>query len=227
MNNFTRPETSGAVTGALFARGTTVTTTLLQQVIGLLGVSFLCTAGGAILGISWGPQAFMPAIIAGFVTLLLLRAMAHRTPLNMGLLYFFATCEGMVLGLILQSYAAGGYGGIIIDAALTTAALTFGAGGYGLLTRRDLSGWGDILMVCLFGLIVSLLLGLVLNLGPSGTFTGAFGALLFTGFIAYDFNRVARRRVVREGDAVLLTVAIYLDILNLFLSLLRLLRAFR
>ena len=42
-----------------------------------------------------------------------------------------------------------------------------------------------------------------------------------------DFNRVARRRAVREGDAVLLTVAIYLDILNLFLSLLRLLRTFR
>jgi FtsH-binding integral membrane protein len=227
MNDFSRQRTPGVATGAIFARGTTVSTTLLQQVLGLLGVSFLCTGGGAILGISWGPQAFMPAIIAGFVALLLLRVVASRTPLNMGLLYFFATCEGVVLGLILQSYAADGYGGIIIDAALTTAALTFGAGGYGLLTRRDLSGLGDILMVCLFGLIVSLLLGLVLNLGPSGTVTGALGALIFTGFIAYDFNRVARRRVVREGDAVLLTVAIYLDILNLFLSLLRLLRAFR
>jgi len=50
----------------------------------------------------------------------------------------------------------------------------------------------------------------------------AVAAVLFTGFLVYDLNRVANSRGATEGQVILLTVSVYLDILNLFLALLRL-----
>ena len=50
----------------------------------------------------------------------------------------------------------------------------------------------------------------------------AVAAVLFTGFLVYDLNRVANSRGATEGQAILLAVSVYLDVYNLFLALLRL-----
>ena len=50
----------------------------------------------------------------------------------------------------------------------------------------------------------------------------AVDLVLFTGFLVFDLNRVANSRGATEGQAILLTVSVYLDIINLFLALLRL-----
>jgi FtsH-binding integral membrane protein len=47
------------------------------------------------------------------------------------------------------------------------------------------------------------------------------GALLFTGFITLDMQRVARARAASDGDTILMAVSVYLDIVNLFLFLLQ------
>src|SRR2546425_747523 len=65
------------------------------------------------------------------------------------------------------------------------------------------------------------------SLGPGAfllSIGGSFAtviALLFTGFLVFDLNRVARSRGASEGQAILLAVSVYLDIFNLFLALLR------
>src|SRR5947208_2334105 len=64
------------------------------------------------------------------------------------------------------------------------------------------------------------------SLGP-GAFLlyigiSAVAAVLFTGFLVFDLNRVANSRGATEGQAILLAVSVYLDIFNLFLALLRL-----
>ncbi len=50
----------------------------------------------------------------------------------------------------------------------------------------------------------------------------AVSAILFTGFLVYDLNRVAQRRGASEGEPILLAVSVYLDVFNLFLALLQL-----
>src|SRR5438067_887899 len=50
----------------------------------------------------------------------------------------------------------------------------------------------------------------------------AVAAVLFSGFLVFDLNRVANSRGATEGQAILLAVSVYLDIFNLFLALLRL-----
>ncbi len=95
---------------------------VLGKVLGLLGFAFVFTAGGALIGRSLGPGAFLLSIIGSFGTLIALQFLKERSPLNLGLLYAFATFEGMLLGLILDAYVARGLGGVVLNAAGTTAA---------------------------------------------------------------------------------------------------------
>ena len=196
---------------------------VLGKVLGLLGFAFLFTAGGAVIGRGLGPGAFFLALIGTFATLIGLFLAREKSPLNLGLLYAFATFEGMTLGLILEAYVARGLGGVVLNAAAATAAITLGAGAYGYTTRRDLSGLGSILFIGLIGVVVASLVGIFVHLPLLYIGISAVAAVLFTGFLVYDLNRVAQSRGASEGQVILLTVSVYLDILNLFLAILRLL----
>src|SRR5438105_2059831 len=195
---------------------------ILGRVLGLLGFAFVFTAGGALIGRSLGPGAFLLAIIGSFGTLIALQFLRERSPLNLGLLYAFATFQGMALGVILEMYIANGLGGVVFNAAATTAAVTLAAGAYGYTTKRDLSGLGGILLVGLIGVVVASLVGIFVQLPLLYIGISAVAAVLFTGFLVFDLNRVARSRGATEGQTILLAVSVYLDIFNLFLALLRL-----
>jgi modulator of FtsH protease len=195
---------------------------VLGRVMGLLGFAFVFTAGGAVIGRSLGPGAFLLSIVGSLGTLIALQFLREKSPLNLGLLYAFATFEGMALGLILDLYVASGMGTVVLNAAATTAAVTLAAGVYGYTTKRDLSGMQGILFIGLIGVIVASLVGIFVHLPLLYVGISAVAALLFTGFLVFDLNRVANSRGASEGQAILLAVSVYLDILNLFLALLRL-----
>ena len=195
---------------------------VLGKVLGLLGFAFVFTAGGALIGRTLGPGGFLLAVIGSFGMLIALQFLRERSPWNLALLYGFATFEGMLLGLILDAYVARGLGGVVLNAAGTTAAVTLAAGAYGYTTRRDLSGMRGILFVGLLGVIVASLVGIFVQLPLLYVAISAVAAVLFTGFLVFDLNRVANARGATEGQVVLLAVSVYLDIINLFLALLRL-----
>lgn len=195
---------------------------VLGKVLGLLAFAFLFTAGGAVIGRTLGPGGFLLSMVGGFGTLIALQFLRERSPLNLILLYAFATFEGMALGLILEAYIASGLGGVVFNAAATTAAVTLAAGTYGYTTKRNLSGLGGILLVGLIGVVVASVVGIFVQLPLLYIGISAVAAVLFTGFLVFDLNRVANSRGATEGQAILLAVSVYLDIFNLFLALLRL-----
>ncbi|HLZ27577.1 MAG TPA: Bax inhibitor-1/YccA family protein [Chloroflexota bacterium] len=195
---------------------------VLGRVMGLLGFAFLFTAGGAVIGRTLGPGAFLLSIVGSFGTLIALQFLRDRAPLNLGLLYAFATFEGIALGLILETYIGQGLGDVVFNAAATTAAVTLAAGAYGYTTKRDLTGLGGILFVGLIGVIVASVVGIFIHLPVLYVGISIVAAILFTGFLIFDLNRVANSRGATEGQAILLAVSVYLDIFNLFLALLRL-----
>src|SRR6266567_5923097 len=106
-----------------------------------------------------------------------------------------------------------------MNAAAATAAVTLGAGAYGYTTKRDLSGMAGFLFVGLLGVIVASVVGIFIQLPLLSVAISAVAAVLFTGFLVYDLNRVAQSRGATQGDAILLAVSVYLDIFNLFLAL--------
>jgi len=195
----------------------------LGKVLGLLGVCALFTAAGALLSPGLGRAGFWIGALGGLGCVIALNFLKERAPLNLVLLFAFATLEGLVLGGILEAYLARGLGLLVLNAAAATGLVTLVAGGIGYTTKRDLSGMGTFLFVGLLVLIGTSLIGLFLHLTFLYVLISAGGALLFTAFLVYDLNRVANAGQVTQGDTILMTVSVYLDVLNLFLYLLQLL----
>ncbi len=193
----------------------------MGRVLSLLGVAFVCTALGAMLGLRMGPGGFLLSIVGSFGTLIALFFAKEKAPVNLWLMYAFATFEGMALGLILESYVARGLSGAILNASATTGAVTLAAGAYGTSTKRDLSGMGNILFIGLIAVVVASLVGIFVQMPMFQLVLAAVSALLFTGFLVFDLNRVANARNATQGDVIMLAVSVYLDIFNLFLALLR------
>lgn len=205
--------------------GTAVAPDTLGKVLGLLGTASIFTVLGALIGPFTGRAGFWVALFGALGCLLVLNFVKERAPLNLILLYAFATLEGIVLGQVLTAYIASGLGVIVVDAAATTAVVTLGAGAYGYTTKRDLTGLGGILFMGLLVVIAGSLIGFFLHIPFLYLGISVLAAILFTGFLVYDLNRIARAGQVSQGDAILLAVSVYLDILNLFLALLRIFQA--
>jgi FtsH-binding integral membrane protein len=191
---------------------------ILGKVLALVGFSFIFTAGGAVIGRNLGPGAFLLSVIGSFGTLIALQFLRERAPLNLFLLYAFATFEGMLLSAILGAYPTG----VVLNAGMTTAAVALAAGAYGYTTKRDLSGMGSFLFIGLLGVIIASVVGIFIHLPLLYIGISAVAAVLFTGFLVFDLNRVANMRGATEGTVILVAVRVYLDLVNLFLALLRL-----
>src|ERR1700730_3355563 len=109
----------------------------------------------------------------------------------------------MALGLILDVYVARGLGGVVLNAAATTAAVTLAAGTYGYTTKIDFSGLGSSLLLDLIGLTVASVVGIFVQLPLLYIGISAVAAVLFTGFLVFDLNRLAKSRGATEGQALL------------------------
>jgi len=110
------------------------------------------------------------------------------------------------------------------DAFLLTGAAFTGLTGYVLVSRRDFSFLGASLSLGLFVLIGASLLSLLFGSSTLGLAVASVGVLLFGGYILYDTSRLLRDP---EQDAVSAALRLFLDVVNLFLSLLRILSSSR
>src|SRR5262249_54458163 len=101
---------------------------------------------------------------------------------------------------------------------------------YGYLTKRDLSGLGSFMMMGLFGLIIASVVNLFLRSPMIYWLTTFVGILVFVGLTAYDTQKIKELNVIGNAgteedhkEAIHGALILYLDFVNLFLYLLRLL----
>ncbi|MGE3270409.1 MAG: Bax inhibitor-1 family protein [Chloroflexota bacterium] len=201
--------------------------TLTGQVMGLLAFSLLFTGGGYLVGESLGLAGMVIGMIGALVCVLALSFARAKmsSGVALGLFYLFSVFEGMALGLIIDQYLSRGMGMVVVNAAATTAGLVLVLSAYAWTTKRDLSGMASYLMAGLIAVIMASLVMVVLSFFGIGA--GIFGfllsvvtAVLFSGFVMYDMQRLknAQRGV---DDPIMLAIGIYLSIFNLFLAILR------
>ena len=121
------------------------------------------------------------------------------------------------------------YSGTSITRVFLISAVAFGSLSlYGYTTKRDLTGLGSFLFMGLMGLIVASLVGLFFHSSALQFALSVIGVLVFTGFTAYDTQAI--KETYYEGDgstamghkAIMGALRLYLDFINLFMSLLRL-----
>jgi FtsH-binding integral membrane protein len=217
--------------GVSFPAGTIVRTgaeraTLVRRTYALVFVSVLVTVAGAMFALSQ-PQLMSAvaahpflAMIATFAPLFFALRARDAFPANIGLVLLFTFAEGVLLSPLLYVYGQQ-QPGLITQAAM----LTIGAFGiltaYAFVSRRDFSAWGSFFMVGLFVLIGVSVLNLFFKNPAMDLWLAGITVLVFSGLLVFDTWRL--RNTYGPDEYVGAAVNIYLDLLNLFLGLLRVL----
>jgi FtsH-binding integral membrane protein len=195
---------------------------LLGKVFGLLAFSLVFAAVGGVVGVQLGRSWFLPFVIAEFALIFAIQALRDREGLNFALLYAFAFASGATIGPIIERYIAAGMASAVLQAGVVTAVMTAGLGSYALVTRRDLSRLQPFLFAGLLGLVVAMIVNIFVGGSVMYGVLSWAGALLFSGMLVFDVNR-AKYLPDTMGNAVVVTLGIYLDVVNLFLFILRIL----
>ncbi|KAF6142579.1 hypothetical protein GIB67_039543 [Kingdonia uniflora] len=146
----------------------------------------------------------------------------QKHPLNFIFLGLFTTCLSITVGVA----CANTEGKIVLEALVLTSAVICSMTGYTFWAAKkgkDFSYLGPILFTSLIILILTGFIQMFFPLGPTSVaIYGALGALIFSGYLVYDTDNLIKRFTYDEY--IWASVVLYLDILNLFLSILRVLR---
>jgi FtsH-binding integral membrane protein len=195
---------------------------LLSKVYGLLAFSLAVTTGGAFLGYRLDPVWIFFSFPVALGLIFMINKWRDVDGWNVVLLYSFCLCEGLLIGMVLASYAGAGMTHIVVQAGVVTAVVTVAMSFIGLAVKRDLSAWGSFLYAAVIGLLGVFVANLFIGESLVSFLASAFAVCLFSMFLIYDTNRI-RSTSNTMGNAVVLTLEVYLDIINLFLNLLNLL----
>lgn len=207
--------------------------TFMGKVMSFFALAILASAAGAFVTAHYFIGYFFetPALmwiffIAELALVFTSRAWSTKTPLNRLLFALFAFITGITIAPLLSIVAATPEGTAILIKALLATGLMFGASALiGATAKVDFSGLRGFLMFGLIGLIITGVIGIFIPWSNTMEMVySGVGVLLFAGFTVYDIQNIKRYPEDRYVDAAL---ALYLDIFNLFLFILRFITASR
>lgn len=207
--------------------------TFFGKVMSFFALAILSSATGTYLTYTYFFEYFIqtPALmwiffIVELAIIFTSRVWSTKSPLNKILFVAFTFITGVTIAPLIGILASSPDGAVVLSKALLATGLTFSAAGLiGWTTKMDLSWMRTFLLFGLVGMIVVAIIGFFIpwNSTTEMVYSGV-GVLLFGGFTVYDFHNLKRFPEDRYIDAAL---ALYLDIFNLFLFILRLIMAGR
>jgi FtsH-binding integral membrane protein len=207
-------------------------TSFLTQSFVWMFAGLLLTAGVTVLVqnspplIEFARDNFLLLLIAQFGVVMVINFGISRigaTP-ALGLFFIYAASLGLTVGLIVRAYT----GVSVASAFLSAAAMFGGAGLYGATTKRSLASLGGILVTGVIGLIAASIVNVFLGSNTIGFVIALVGVVIFTVLTAFHVQRIQSGDYVAalgspEKAAVFGALALYLDFVNIFLFLLRIL----
>ena len=200
--------------------------TLVRRTYALVFASIFLTAFG-VVATQQSPALMDTVGDHPIITMLVMFGsliMAQRTapPFNLGLVGLFTLLEGLFLAPYLKG-AEARMPGITAQAGILTFS-TFGVlTAYATLSRRDFSAWGAFFMVGVWVLLASMVLNMFFPSTLGSLWIAGGIVLVFSGLLVFDTWRITRSGQYGPDDYVPAALNIYLDLLNLFLGILRLL----
>jgi modulator of FtsH protease len=204
---------------------------VLRNTYALLAMSMVPTVLGALAGIQLNFS-----FLAGspFMSFLLFLGIAwgfmwgieknKTTGVGVVLLLAFTFFMGLMLSITLRVALGFSNGGTLIGlAAGGTGAIFFALAGVASTTKRDLSGLGKFLFAGLILILVAMLANAFFQIPALALAISAIAVVLFSAYILFDINRIVQGG---ETNYVTATLAVYLDVYNVFVNLLNLLMIF-
>lgn len=142
------------------------------------------------------------------------------------LFVIFSVLNGLTLSSILLIYTAESISTTFLVTGLTFGATSF----YGYVTKKDLTSWGNFLVMGLIGIIIASVANIFWQNSMFDLMISYIGIVIFVGLTAYDTQKIRRlAETIRTSDseqfgkaAIIGALSLYLDFVNLFLMLLRL-----
>ncbi|NUQ00389.1 MAG: Bax inhibitor-1 family protein [Armatimonadetes bacterium] len=160
-------------------------------------------------------------IIAFFISFFVASAVRRKPVINLVMMFVFTAISGAMIAPRLWISTVEAPGTVPLAGALTAVAfatLTL----YAMLSRRSFSFLGAGLTIALLGLIIGGLLNSFFFHSPAAHLFMAWGAVvIFSGFILYDTSVILRN--LDDEEYVAGALSLYLDFINLFLAILRIL----
>lgn len=192
---------------------------VLRNTYLLLGMTLAFSA--VVAGISMALNLPHPGMIVWLVGFFALLFVVHKTansPWGLLSVFLFTGFLGYGLGPILNAYLGLANGGSLVSSALGTTAIAFvGLSAYAVISRKDFSFLSGFLVVGFFVLMGAVLLGLFFDLS-------AFAMAISAGFVLFSCAAILWQTsaIIHGGETnyILATVTLYVQIYNLFLSLL-------
>lgn len=192
----------------------------------ITGLAAVATLSSGLMPVLFGTPLKFVVLLAPLAMVMFLSFRVQTMSLGGAQIAFwvFSALMGISLTPIVLVYT----GASIAKVFFITAA-TFGSTSlYGYATKRDLTGMGSFMFMGLIGIIIASVVNIFLQSGPLGFALSVIGVLVFTGLTAWDTQQIKTMYYSTSGEAaigksaVMGALRLYLDFINLFMSLLRL-----
>ncbi|GMK56826.1 hypothetical protein CspeluHIS016_0306660 [Cutaneotrichosporon spelunceum] len=164
------------------------------------------------------PWIIIVSIICSFISLFGVYWKRHNYPANMLVLAAFTFFESIMIGTVCSFYEAK----TVLQALIITVGVFVGLTLFTFQTKLDFSSFGPFLFGGVMGLIAAGIVGIFIPYSRTlDLVIACIGVVIFSGFVLYDTQMIMKRLSVDE--AILGSLSLYLDLLNLFLYILRIL----
>lgn len=143
-----------------------------------------------------------------------------------GVFIGYSVLNGLTFSAIFFTYTSSSIASTFFITAGTFGAMSF----YGYTTKKDITSWGGFLFMGLIGIIIASIVNIFMQSEMLYFVISCIGVLVFVGLTAYDTRKIKMMNIIgNEGsdedtkEAISGALTLYLDFINLFLMLLRLL----
>lgn len=196
----------------------------LRKVYGILSAQLLLTTLVSIVFMTFEPVAdfvkssqwlLMFTVFSSFGLLIALMFKSKEVPTNYILLTLFTLVEAVMVGVVVTFYTVAS----VIQAFALTCAVTVALTIYTFQTKRDYTHWGAALFSFLWVIILAGFMQIFLQSEMVDLAIAVGGAVLFSLFIIFDTQMIMHK--VSPEEYIHASINLYLDILNLFMYILR------
>lgn len=203
------------------------------QTYGLMGVALIITFAAALITARFFPQiAYSTTTVIALCVAELVVVIAFSRSITrvssggaLGMFLLYACLTGVSLSSVFLLFDISS-----IFLCFLATAVSFGAMAlYGLRSQKNVASWGGTLFGGLIGLLVLMVVSLFLRLPMLDLFICVLGLLIFLGLTAYDTRKLSMLYDQASGTeladrySIYAALQLYLDFINIFLYLLRLL----
>ena len=198
----------------------------LALVVTALTAYYVATTPAALYAIFSNQVLFYGLLIAEVVVVIAMTALINKVSFVVAALMMaaYSVLNGVTMASIFVVYEMASIATTFFVTAGTFAAMAI----VGYTTKKDLNKMGGIIMMALIGLIIATIVNFFLQSDTMSYIVSGIGVLVFTGLTAYDSQKIKGMLMqcdtVNDGTqklALLGSLTLYLDFVNLFLYLLR------